>query len=121
MQFTVSNNGTQWTLDFGPDSVVLNVKQLDEYLIISSLENPLSAWSLLLSQRKEFLDNHLPRVPIAPNQQGTFEMREEALSSVGAQETRYRHAGIRAIRSRRHLVQLGTSFTGYGQCSSTWN
>ena len=22
MQFTVSNNGTQWILDFGPDSVV---------------------------------------------------------------------------------------------------
>ena len=42
---------------------------------------------LLLSQRQEFLDNHLPRVPITPNQQGTFEMREEALSGVGAQET----------------------------------
>ena len=26
MQFTVSNNGTQWILDFGPDSVVLSVK-----------------------------------------------------------------------------------------------
>ena len=42
---------------------------------------------MLLSQRQEFLDNHLPRVPITPNQQGTFEMREELLSSVGAQDT----------------------------------
>ena len=42
---------------------------------------------LLLSQRQEFLDNHLPRVPITPNQQGTFEMRKEVLSSVGAQYT----------------------------------
>ena len=87
MQFTVSNNGTQWILDFGPDSVVLSVKDLDENLIISSLEIPVAAWSLLLSQRQEFFDNHLPRVPITPNQQGTFEMRKEVLSSVGAQDT----------------------------------
>ena len=87
MQFTVSNNGTQWILDFTPDSVVLSVKDLDENLTISSLEIPLAAWSLLLSQRQEFLSNHLPRVPITPNQQGTLEMREEVLSSVGAQDT----------------------------------
>ena len=62
-------------MDFGPDSVVLSVKDLDEILTISSLEIPLAAWSLLLSQRQEFLDNQLPRVPITSNQQGTFEMR----------------------------------------------
>ena len=87
MQFTVSNNGTQWILDFTPDSVVFSVKDLDENLTISSLEIPLAAWSLLLSQRQEFLSNHLPRVPITPDQQGTFEKREEVLSSVGAQDT----------------------------------
>ena len=87
MQITVSNNGTQWILDFGPDSVLLSVKDLDENLTMSSLEIPLAARSFLLSQRQEFLDNHLLRVPITPNQQGTFEMREEVLSSVGAQDT----------------------------------
>ena len=87
MQITVSNNGTQWILDFGPDSVVLSVTDLDENLTISSLEIPLAAWSLLLSQRQELLNNHLPLVLITPNQQGRFEMREEVLSIVGAQET----------------------------------
>ena len=87
MQFTVSSNGTQWTLDFGPDSVVLSIRDRDENVTISSLEIPLEAWSLLLSQRREFLHNHMTRVPITPNQQGTFEMREEVLSSVGAQDT----------------------------------
>ena len=82
MQFTVSNNGAQWILVFGPDSVVLSVTDLDKNFTISSLEHPLAAWSLLLSQRQEFLDNHLPRFPITPNQQGTFELREEVLSSV---------------------------------------
>ena len=74
-------------MEFGPDSVALSVKDLDENITISYLEIPLAAWSLLLSQRQEFSDNHLPRVPITPNQQGTFEMREEVLYSVGAQDT----------------------------------
>ena len=87
MRLTVSNNGTQWILDFGPDSVVLSVKHLDENLTISSLGIPLAVWSLLLSQRQEFLNNRLLQVPITPNQQGTFEMREEVLSTVGAQDT----------------------------------
>ena len=73
-------------MDFGPDSVVLSVKDHHENITISSLEIPLAAWSLLLSQTQEFIDNHLPRVPITPNQQGTFEMRE-VLSSVRTQDT----------------------------------
>ena len=60
MQFTVSNNGTQWILDFGFDSVVLSVMDLDEKPTISSLEIPLAAWSLLLSQGQEFSENHFP-------------------------------------------------------------
>ena len=86
MIFSVSNDGIQWTLDFGPDSVTIPVNDLDQNITISSQEIPLAAWQLLLSQRQEFLDNHLPRVPITPNQQGTIEMREEVLSSVGAQD-----------------------------------
>ena len=53
---------------------------------LSSQDIPLAAWSLLLSQRQQFLNNHLARVPVTPNQQGTHEMRDEVLSSVGAQE-----------------------------------
>ena len=82
----VSNNGIQWTLDFGPDSVTIAKNDLDQNITISSQELPLAACQMLLSQRQKFLDNHLPRVLITPNQQGTFEMREEILSSVGAQD-----------------------------------
>ena len=60
MQCTGSNNGTQWVLDFGPDSVVSSIKYLDDKLTNSSLEIPLEVWSLLLSQRQEFSNNHLP-------------------------------------------------------------
>ena len=86
MIFSISNDGIQWTLDFGPDSVTIAVDDLDQNIAISSQEIPLTAWQLLLSQRQDFLNNHLARVPITPNQEGTMEMREEVLSSVGAQD-----------------------------------
>ena len=86
MIFSVSNDGFQWTLDFGPDSVTVAVNDLDQNITISSQEIPIAAWQLLLSQRQDFLNNHLARVPTTPNQEGTMEMRDEVLSSVWAQD-----------------------------------
>ena len=71
MIFSVSNDGIQWSLDFGPDSVTLTVKSLVQELTLSSQEYPLAAWSLLISQTQQFLNNHLARAPVATNQQGT--------------------------------------------------
>ena len=84
MIFSASNDGIQLTLDFGPNSVPIAVNDLDQNITISSQELPLAAWQLLLSQN--FLNNHLARVPITPNQEGTMEMREEVLSTVEAQD-----------------------------------
>ena len=86
MIISVSNDGIQWTLDFGPDSVTIAVNDRDQNITISSQEIPLAVWQLLLSQRQDFLNNHLERVSITPNQEGTMEMRDEVLSSVGAQD-----------------------------------
>ena len=54
MIFSVSNEGNQWTLDFGPDSVTLAVNALDQNLTISSQKIPLAAWQLLLSRKQDF-------------------------------------------------------------------
>ena len=109
MIFSVSIDGIQWTLDFGPDSVTIAVNDLVQNLTISSQEIPLAAWQLLLSQRQEFLNNHLPRVPITPNQQGPFEMREEVLSSVGAQDldtSSYQVSDLEDIEFKWEIDQL---------------
>ena len=55
-------------------------------MTISPQDNLFAAWSLLWSQRQQFLTKHLARVPVIPNQQGTHKMRDEVLSSVGAQD-----------------------------------
>ena len=86
MIFSVSNDKIQWTLDFGPDSVTIAVNDLDQNITISSQEISLAACQLFLSQRQDFLNTHLVRVPITPNQEGAMEIRDEVLSSVGAQD-----------------------------------
>ena len=86
MIFLVCNDGIQWTLNFGPDSVTIAVNDLVQIIATSSQEIPRAAWQLLLSQRQDFLDTHLARVPITQNQEGTLEMRDEVLSSVGAHD-----------------------------------
>ena len=86
MIFSVSNDGIEWSLDYGPDSVTLTVKDLVQEKTICSQEFPLAAWSLLLSPGLDCLKNHLAHVLITAIQGGTMEMKDEVLSSVGAQE-----------------------------------
>ena len=86
MIFSVSNDGIECSLDFGPDSVTLTVKDLVQKLTISSQENPLAAWNLLFSQKQQFLDIHLARVPVTPKEHGSEEMRDDVHSSVVAQD-----------------------------------
>ena len=85
MIFSVPNEGIEWSLEIGPDLMTLTVKDLVQERILCSQEILLAAWSLLLSQRQDFLSNHPARVPGIPNQQGTMEMRDEVFSSVDAQ------------------------------------
>ena len=109
MILSVSNAGIQWNLDFGPDSVTIAVNELDQKITISSQEIRLAAWQLLLSQRQNFLKNHLVRVPITPNQEGTMEMRDEVLFSVGAQDldTRsYQVSDLEEIEFNWEISQL---------------
>ena len=109
MIFSVSNDGIEWTLDFAPDSVTIAVNDLDQNVTISSQEIPLAAWQLLLSRRQDFLNNHLTRVPITPNQEGTIEMKEEVLSSVGAKDldtSSYQVSDLEAIEFNWEESQL---------------
>ena len=76
MIFEVSNEGMQWSLDFGPDAVNLTGKHLVQEMTISSWENLLQAWILLLFQKQDFLDNHSAQIPITSNENWTYETEE---------------------------------------------
>ena len=52
--FSVSIQGIEWSLDFGPDSVPLTVKNLVQEKTINSQEVLLAAWKFSLSQSQHF-------------------------------------------------------------------
>ena len=54
-------------------------------MTLSFQENQLAAWSLLFSQRQDFLNSPLMRVPITRNHEGTNDMGDKVLSSRCAQ------------------------------------
>ena len=108
MIFSVSNDGIHWTLDFAPDSVTIAVIDLDQN-INQLTRNTIAAWQFLLSRRQDFLNKHLPRVPITQNQEGTMEMRDEVLSSMGAQDlntSSYQVSDLEDIEFNRENSQL---------------
>ena len=97
MIFSVCDDNIEGSLDFGPGSVTLTLKDLVHEIKTNSQEVPLAAWGLLQSQRQDFLHNHLAQFPITPNQEGTMEMRDEVLSSLSAQDldnSGYRVCGL---------------------------
>ena len=75
--FQFVNEGIQWSLEFGPDFVILTVKNLDLEMTMSSQESLLPAQNLLLSRTQDFLDNRLARTQIAPKPLETHRIGEE--------------------------------------------
>ena len=55
-------------------------------MTLNSQEIPPAALSFLLSQRQQFLNNHLAWAPDTPKQQGKHEKRDEVHASVGASD-----------------------------------
>ena len=85
MIFSVSNDGIQWTIDFGPDSVTFAVNDLEQNITISSQEIHLATWQLLSTQRQHFLNSDLARVPITQSRGNSGDERRSTLQC-GAQE-----------------------------------
>ena len=107
MIFSVSNDGIQWTLDFGPGSVTIAVN--DPKFNNQLTRNTPSCLAFAVVSKTSVFENHLAQVPITPKQQGTFEMREEVLSSVGAQgldTSRYQVSDLEDIEFKWENSQL---------------
>ena len=111
MIFSVSDDGNEWSLHFGPDSITLTVLDLTKEMTIRSQKIPLTAWSLLLSPRQEYSNKRLAGVPLTPNQAGKMEMGNEIHSSVGVQDG---HKRVSGVRSGEYRVLLGISWLKHG-------
>ena len=77
MIFSVSNEQKNWSLEFGPDSVLLEVRTLPNESVENSIEIPLSVWNLLESRRLRFMEEALIGGPLTDaERQRPYEVHE---------------------------------------------
>ena len=79
MIFSVSNNNMNWSLEFGPDTVSLEVQNFADQAVLNSIEIPLAVWNLLESQRLRFLEDAISGAPLTEDEQARpYEVHEQA-------------------------------------------
>ena len=68
-----------WSLEFGPDTVPLEVQNLADQAVLNSIEIPSAVWNLLESQRLRFLENAISGAPLTEDEQARpYEVHERA-------------------------------------------
>ena len=79
MIFSVSNNNMNWSLEFGPDTVSLEVQNFADQAVLNSIEIPLAVWNLLESQRLRFLEDAISGAPLTEDEKARpYEVHEQA-------------------------------------------
>ena len=86
VKFSSSQKRIKWIFVFGPNSLRLTAKDAVHGMRKRSLDFPLPAWILMLSQSQESLVEQLTRMFITPRDHGTHEKRDEVLFSALAQD-----------------------------------
>ena len=79
---SVSERRIQLVLNFWQDLTTLTVQM--SVTNLSYQEDLHPAWKFSLSQKPEFVNNHLSEIPTIHNQQVTLDMRAQALSAFAA-------------------------------------
>ena len=68
-----------WSLEFGPNTVSLEVQNFADETVPNSIEIPLAVWNLLESQRLRFLEDAVAGAPLTKDEQARpYELREQA-------------------------------------------
>ena len=57
-----------WSLEFGPDTVSLEVQNFADQAVLNSIEIPLAVWNLLESQRLRFLEDTISGAPLTEDE-----------------------------------------------------
>ena len=67
------------SVEFGPDTVSLEVQNFADQAVLSSIEIPIALWNLLESQRLQFLEDAISGAPLTEDEQARpYEVHEQA-------------------------------------------
>ena len=57
-----------WSLDFGPETVTLEVQNFADEAVLNSIEIPIAVWNLLESQILRFLEGAIIGAPLTKDE-----------------------------------------------------
>ena len=69
MTFSVSSAEVNWSLEFGPESVFLEIRKFLTEAVVNPIELPLSVWNPLKSYRPRSMEETLTGAPLTQEQQ----------------------------------------------------
>ena len=108
-----------WSLEFGPDTVSLEVQIFADEAVLNSIEIPLAVWNLLESQRLRILEDALSGAPLTEDEQARpYEAHEQANVPNLLPNRAMRQDAIRGWEGQETVIDNGsTTDSGIGTIS----
>ena len=116
MIFSVSSEGIQWTLDFGPDSYYCSKWSRPKFNKQPTRNTP-SCLAIAVVSKARFHEKSSPTSANHSEPRGNN--GDERRSTFQCGGSRRGHQQLLSIRSRRHRVQLGKLKIGHGRSVQT--
>ena len=120
MTFSVLNNNMNWSLEFGPNTVSLEVKNFADQAVLNSIEIPLAVRNLLESQRLRFLEDAVSGATLTEDEQARhYEVHEQANVPNLLPNHAMRQDALRGWAGQEIVIDNGsTTDSGVGTMSS---
>ena len=110
MMFSVSNINMNCSLEFGPDTVLLEVQNFADEAVLNSIEIPLAVWNLLGSQRLRFSEDEISGAPPTECEQARpYEVHEQANAPNLLPNRAMRQDAIRSSEGQEIVIDNGST------------
>ena len=106
-------------MEFGPDTVSLEVQNFADQAVLNSIEISLAVWNLLESQRLRFLEDTISGAPLTEDEQARpYEVHEQANAPNLLPNHAMRQDALRGWQGQEIVIDNGsTTDSGVGTMS----
>ena len=83
MIFSVQNSNLKYSVEFSPNVVQIQVREISSGVFLAQIDIPIQVWHMVEVMRRDFNEHHMMQVPMTENQLGEMQMKEEVAEHVG--------------------------------------
>ena len=83
MIFSVQNSKLMYSVEFSPDLVQIQVREIFSGVFLTRMDIPIQVWHMVEVVQMDFNEHHMTQVPMTENQLEEMQMMEEVSDHVG--------------------------------------